>query len=744
MSDDPFALLAEPIRRVLWDMRWDALRPVQERAIPVILETDNDLLISARTAAGKTEAAFLPILSRICENPSASVRAIYVGPLKALINDQFQRVEELCRHARIPVHRWHGDVSAGKKRELLNKPGGVLLITPESIESLFVNQSSSLGRLFHSLSFVVIDELHSLIDCERGTHLRSLLFRLERHCVSPYRLIALSATLGDLDLSARWLRPDSSERVRVLAESESEKAIRYGIFGYLRTAHDVQVSSDLPEQADRSSGRLREQSELDETPPARMTDDLYRAFRDARNLIFANARADVEWFGDQLNQYAAKDGIPGRFLVHHGSLSRQIREHTELQMQGDAPFTTVCSATLELGIDIGNVVAVGQIGCPWSVGSLIQRLGRSGREDSQPHCMRMYIACEEPGPDASLCDRLFPELLQSIALTELMLQKWVEPPTIAQRDFSTLTQQILSVIAETGGLPAKELFDRLVTHGAFRGMESGCFSNLLRTLGRHDLIEQMLTSDLILGLAGEQIVRHYDFYSAFATPPEYRVIHGSTTLGMLPSRDLPAVGDHILLGARRWQVVSREDRRKEISVVPGRGRKKPKFQGAGGDIHSQVRKTMRELLFDNRPVAYLNRDAVEMLYQARTTATNAGLREDSLVAISPSRTLWLTWTGTKAHSTLALMSTQVGLDYVDHERFALEFPLPKEALRTELSTWLRRRVSAIDLADLEKGKHWRKYDEFLSDDLLTLSFASDRLDIDGAVSALQSVCASNG
>ena len=171
---DAFSRLAEPMQRILWSMGWQALRPMQERAIEAVLRTDSDLILAAPTASGKTEAAFLPILSAILADPTSSVRAMYVSPLKALINDQFRRLEDLCEYAEIPVHRWHGDVAAASKQKLIERPSGVLLITPESLESLFINRSSALPRLFRHLSFVVIDELHAMLGRERGTHLRSL------------------------------------------------------------------------------------------------------------------------------------------------------------------------------------------------------------------------------------------------------------------------------------------------------------------------------------------------------------------------------------------------------------------------------------------------------------------------------------------------------------------------------------------------------------------------------------------
>ena len=140
--------LHAPLQEALYRMRWTKLRPIQVEAIHEIFDGTGDLIIAARTAAGKTEAAFLPILSRMLSEPAAGIRAIYVGPLKALINDQFSRLEELCREAEIPVHKWHGDVSSSPKRRLLEHPSGVLLITPESIESLFVNHAHRLADVF--------------------------------------------------------------------------------------------------------------------------------------------------------------------------------------------------------------------------------------------------------------------------------------------------------------------------------------------------------------------------------------------------------------------------------------------------------------------------------------------------------------------------------------------------------------------------------------------------------------------
>ena len=723
-SVDAYGLLADPIRRVLWDLKWESLRQIQIEAIEAILQSSDDLIIAARTASGKTEAAFLPILSDISPSPRGSVRALYVGPLKALINDQFRRLEALCERAEIPVHRWHGDVSQQKKQLLLKKPGGVLLITPESLEAMFVTKTQALRSVFHNVSFIVIDELHALEGSERGTHLRSLLARLERYHVGSPRLVALSATLGDPGRSAHWMRPDDPSRVRVLQDGKSQKAIRFGIF-----------ACQPPALNSSSAASPIDSEEEVRVSPGPLADDLFEAFRTDRNLVFANSRADVEWYCDELNQRARQSGRADQFLVHHGALSKAVREHTELLMQGHVPYTTVCSATLELGIDIGNVTAVGQIGCPWSVSSLVQRLGRSGRRDDQPQVMRLYLLEQHLRAESHLCDRLRPDLLQAIALTELMLDKWVEPPEPAQGDLSTLVQQILSSIAETGGLTARDLFERLITRGAFRHITQSVFVEVLRCLGEWDLIEQTPPADLILGLKGEQIVNRFDFYSAFATSPEYRVACQAEVLGMLPTTGVPSEGDHLLLAGRRWQVIAIDHDQREVSVRPARGRKAPLFSGDGGAIHLKVRQKMRDVLLSASEYPYVNATGQELLAKARTAAGQAGLADSPLIPLSASTTLWFPWVGTHAQTTLALLLTRCRLRVTVHD-VALEIDAAADKVRHALAGCHRQLPAPAVLAKLLPGKERRKYDWCLSDDLLTWSIEQDVINLPEASLAI--------
>jgi ATP-dependent Lhr-like helicase len=261
-----FNLLSEPIRKYIRDKGWESLRPIQEAAIQRILSTENNYVLISRTASGKTEAAFLPILSRT-DFKEEGVKVLYISPLIALINDQFRRVEELCEYLDISVTKWHGEASKSQKDKLLKNPNGIVLITPESLEAMFVNKPYNVKHLFASLEYVVIDEVHSFLGSDRGVQLQSILSRLQKINKTRFKTIALSATVSD---SNQYLELKS-----FLGDVESTKIIRdtnpkpiNAVFRYFE-----------------GSG-----AEL----PLELLKDLYIQTRYSKSLIFPNARGRVE------------------------------------------------------------------------------------------------------------------------------------------------------------------------------------------------------------------------------------------------------------------------------------------------------------------------------------------------------------------------------------------------------------------------------------------------------------------
>lgn len=724
-STSAFGLLSPAIQEQLYRMRWTELRPIQVDAIHAVMRSDDHLIITAMTAGGKTEAAFLPVLSCIVDDCQDGVRALYVGPLKALINDQFRRLEDLCERSGIPVHKWHGDVSQSAKSDLLKRPSGVLLITPESIESLFVNRPTFLPSLFAHLSYIVIDEAHAFMGTERGAHMKSLISRLSKFSTNGVRIIGLSATIGDVESAKTWLCPKDAQKVLII-KGEGEKSVRYLIKGYLRLSSVEQAGGDPDLHA-------LAPDDIEATPDdLRLTDDIIKTFYGKTALIFANSRARLEFYADLTRRTLERQCIPDRFRIHHGSLSKGEREDTEDALRSDSPTSTFCSSTLELGIDVGNVSRVGQIGCPWSVSSLTQRLGRSGRRDGEASEMWVYIEGDEPSDKSRLVDRLFPELLQSIAMTEMMLEKWCEPPDIDRLHLSTLVQQVMSIIAERGGASAQVLYGDLVEKGAFTNVARAKFVATLKSMGAADLIEQTPEGELILGLRGERIVRSFDFYSAFASSEEMQVIHKGHRIGSVTASPSIGADTYLILAGRRWKIIEIDTERKEILVEPSKGGRLPYFASSlGADIHPCIRAKMKDILCGDIDPTYLDSKAKEMLWQARHAAQTSGVTTEAFV-IDGQDVTWFTWTGSRVNRTLALLGKHfAGFDVID-EGIALTFLKadPVSVLR-EYQALSDSPPSAEVVASKITNKAQEKYDGFLSENLLNTVFSANCLDMAG-------------
>jgi ATP-dependent helicase Lhr and Lhr-like helicase len=723
-----FERLDPTMQQRLYDMGWTALRPIQVEAIHTVLDTPDHLVIAARTASGKTEAAFLPILSLLAPDPGGSIRALYVGPLRALINDQFRRLEDLCERSGINVQKWHGDVGAAARRTVLRAPSGVLLITPESIESLLINHPQDLPRLFAQLQFAVIDELHAFIGTERGAHMQSLLARVARYSARPVRLIGLSATLGEPAKSVRWLAPRPTDTVHLITDPTEQKEVRLVIKTYVQRSRGRTAA---PNPADDQP------EETDDLLNDHLAADLYQAFRDKAALIFTNSRTDVERYADALNRRAEQAGVLGRFRAHHGSLARGIREETEEALRATTPTAALCTGTLELGIDIGNVASIGQIGPPWSVNSLAQRLGRSGRHDGEASELWMFVEEPDPSQAHSIVDRLAPKLLHAVALVELLLERWCEPPDLERLHVSTLVQQILSVIAQTGAAPAGVLFDLLVGHGPFRNVDQATFVQVLRSMGQADLIEQAPEGPLILGLSGERTVRSLDFYAVFMAKTELRVVAGGRAIGTVVASPNVDVGTHLILAGRRWKILEIDARRHEVLVEPSRAGRVPRFQTTGSaEIHGMVRQKMRDVLRRDDLPAYLDARGRQMLVTARATARETQLLRSPWF-VEGAQTAWFTWTGSRINRTLLAIGRHVAnLEALD-EGIALVFSKSDPAeIQAAYAEALRHPPAPEALAATVPVKATEKYEGILSDALQTAIFAHNSLDVPGALALM--------
>ncbi|NCJ06211.1 DEAD/DEAH box helicase [Synechococcales cyanobacterium C] len=724
-----FNRLHSGVQRWIWQQKWPSLRPIQEEAIPWILEGETDLIISAATAGGKTEAAFLPIFSRLMEDPGVGIRTLCISPLKALINDQYRRLSGIGEDLDIAVTPWHGDVDAGRKQRLLKQPTGILIITPESLEALFIRHGSDLATIFQNLNYLIVDELHAFIGSERGKQLQSLMHRVEQVVRRKVPRIGLSATLGDMGLAAEFLRTGKAPHVRIIESGEDDgREIRIQVRGYRQVPPILEKELDLEHE---SEGSDHAQDKMD------IAAHLFKVLRGETNLIFINSRSEVEAYADQLRRFCEIQRVPNEFWPHHGSLSKDIREEAEKALKNNKPANVVCTTTLEMGIDIGSVKSIAQVGAPFSVSSTRQRLGRSGRTEGDPAIIRFYISEPEVTPQTAPQDTLHPALIQTIAIINLMVfQRWCEPPLINKMHLSTLIQQILSLIAQYGGINAAQLWQVLCETGPFGQVGQSLFIELLRQIAKQDLIQQTHDGLLILGLKGERLVNHYSFYTAFQTPEEYRIVTSGKALGTLPI-DFPLVeGMLIILAGRRWQVLSVDIERKVADVKRSSAGRVPRFSGNGGSIHDQIRQEMYGIYNSEEIPIFLDQMAQNLLQEARENFLRFNLNRTQILSYG-NQTLLFPWMGSVVSNTIQLLLHSRGLKVAgDGVAIALQDLSPSEVINHLQSLMASEPPDSLHLAALVQNKSIEKYDHFLNEDLLCWNYASCSIDIPNAWNTL--------
>lgn len=754
--DTAFQLLSKPLQAAVCDMGWTSLRPIQEKSIPLVISDKRDIIICAQTASGKTEAAFLPILSEVTKNPSTQV--IYIAPLKALINDQFVRMEALCEKLGINVHRWHGDVPHPAKVKFRENPSGVLLITPESMESNFLNHSGKIVFMYRNLEYIVIDELHSFLNDVRGLHLRSLIARLRACVKKDFRFVGLSATLGNPDEGRRFLRPAEPQRVVVVEDRAQSRSVSISLKPYLQRPRVKNDQGPKPKRVTASTARTIAENVIGgywlERHPLEAADvaqtilshgadregdesfdiahEIAKNFRSGTNLIFVNSRTTAEKTADALAWIARHESwIHNPFLLHHSSITREVRQDVETKLKRGEEITAVCTSTLELGIDVGNIKTVGQIDAPWAVSSLMQRLGRSGRREGESAVLRMYSRDSSPHEKSTLTELLYPGLIRGIAVVELALKKWVEPSGRERIHASTFIHQVLSLLRETGGLTAQSIWEALCKTGPFNKIDAKLFKAIMLSLGQASVIEQAPDGTLILASKGEVIANNRNFYAAFDAVDNYKVVlKTEEVVGFLPADSIPPDGETFLLSGRRWLVLATDHDKKEIQVKPSELASEPLFVGGEVVVHDRVIATMREVLLGDNTPTYLNEEGRHLLAAARYAAKSSGAAK-TCVIFSENHTQWFPWSGTLCHRTLMTLAHKSGYqtegDYLS---------VTLNCSHHDFVEWLRwiheGDWTDKELAALLPVRKYERFDDLLSNDILDYVNARDRLDIVGA------------
>ncbi len=621
-----YNLLSEPIRKYIRAQGWEALRPIQAAAISKIVSTDHNYILASRTASGKTEAAFLPILSSTDFNEKG-VQVLYISPLIALINDQVRRVEDLCKNLEIDVTKWHGEANRSLKKKLIKNPNGIVLITPESIEAMFVNAPYNITNLFGNLKFIIIDEIHSFLGVDRGLQLMSLLFRIQREAKQNIRIIGLSATIGDDNyIHAKTLTGNVSNTKVLLDRTKKPTMAKFKFY--------ESSSKELP---------------LD------LLKDLYIETKENKALIFPNSRARTEEVAVKLHRISNRLNGHKNYFSHHSSVDKEIRESVEFFAKNNQRnnFCISATSTLELGIDIGTVDKIIQIDSTHSVASLVQRIGRSGRKQGEKSVVCIY-ATEKWS------------LLQSLACWNLYKKDFLEPIDTALRAYDILLHQLLSIVKQHSGIEIKNLIHVLSTNPVFENIPSSEIEKLINYSIDKDYLEKIRT-ELILGLEGEKIVNTRDFYSVFTTEPDFKVIHSGRKIGQIPFSPQIKVNENLLLAAKIWKIKDIDFKGGVIEVISAKDGKPPSFSGGAGGIHPEVRIEMLRILKSQADYEELNQDCTDILSELRFEFSQFSIQNfetDRPLVKKENRFVFYTFSGTKINRSLSFLIGILGYDVI--------------------------------------------------------------------------------
>jgi ATP-dependent Lhr-like helicase len=637
--------------QIVYQLGFRELRPVQHMTIDAVLDGD-DCVVLAPTAGGKTEAAFFPVLSAMDQGDWRPTSVLYLSPIRALLNNQADRLARLAGLVGRRSFVWHSDVGPGPRRRFLANPADVLLTTPESLEAMLMSPRVATARMFAGLHAVVIDEVHAFADDDRGAHLSALLERLTRLSGRDIQRIGLSATVGNPEQILAWLRGSSPRSARVVRPPPA--------------AGDPQLVLDHVGNLDNA---------------ARVIAQLHPG---RKRLVFADSRRTVEALGKLLLDLGVTTHVA------HGSLSAAARRDAEHAFETGQDCVIVATSALELGIDVGDLDHVLQIDSPARVSSFLQRMGRTGRR---------------PGtaPNCTILTTSEPATLQAAALLALHARGYVEPVCPSRRAFHILAHQLLALAIQLEGAPASDLLTWLGLAGEAR--PPAAFADIT-TNERDTLIATMLERGILadhggrlwLGPRGEQLYGRRNFaelYAVFSSPRLISVLTGGHELGSVDARFLETLEGadsppRFTLGGRAWQVTGVEWSRGVCHVVPSAHGGHTRWTGSPRPMSAAHCQSMRNLLCDDHTPATWSGRARTVLAEQRSL--HAFLRDDPSPLMRDGADLcWWNFAGGRANILLArMLEAELGGKVVARDvslTLKQEAAASEVAVRTLLDRW---------------------------------------------------------
>jgi ATP-dependent helicase Lhr and Lhr-like helicase len=592
---------------------WSSLRPVQEEAGEVLLGGQNAVIL-APTAGGKTEAAMFPVISRMTDEAPYGLGAIYVAPIKALLNNQADRLGLYTEMVGLRRFVWHGDTPDHERRQFLAEPTELLMTTPESLEVMLVSRRVDDRALFADLRVVVIDEVHAIAGTDRGAHLMSVIERLATRSKHDVQRVGLSATVGNPDAILAWLQGTSSRGGRVVDPPKAPARRQ------LSVVHRPTLGHLSNEAAGLAKGQ--------------------------KSLFFCQSRSTTEAVAEHMRRAGTA------VFVHHSAVSREERALAEERFHHGTDACIVCTSTLELGIDVGDLDRVLQAEAPDTVSSFLQRMGRTGRRAGQTANTTFFCETTEG-------------VLQAVALVELAKAGWVESVEVDSRCWPVLLHQVLAMSLAADGITADEAWAHLSRVPDFAGIHRAEFDRLLNWMLRDGSL-RLASGRLVLGPKAERRFGRRNFmelFAVFSSPQSYTVQTASgQELGSLTQEFVDRLVDNVstfLLAGRSWFVVrvQHDDRRVVVEPAP-RGRQPtwggflPQFLGY------EVCQRIRQVLLDQEPVPYLDLQAAQVLATHR--AAMRPVLDARSIEFDSDEIRWWTFAGGRINGTLRYALEAVG------------------------------------------------------------------------------------
>lgn len=731
---DAFSRLAPFIQDFIYQNKWEELRGNQVAACEVIFDSADNLLLSSGTATGKTEAAFLPILTELYNKPSGSVGVLYISPLKALINDQFKRLEQLLLDSNIPVTKWHGDASLSLKNKLVKRPEGLLQITPESLESLITNKRGACLSMFSDLRFVVIDEVHYFMRDIRGLQLLCVLERLKQLTGVNPRRVGLSATLGDVTLAQNWLNTGTGRECAAPIIEEGKKRVRLHIERFVNYADE----RDLVERD--GSGNVVKTDSGGDMGDREHYEYLFKQTLDKKTIIFTNSREETEFVMAHLREIALKNKAPDVYRVHHGNVSALLRENTEDEMKSaDEKIVTGATVTLELGIDIGSLDQAVQVGAPLNVSSFAQRLGRCGRRGQIPQLLFTFVESIKIN-SADILGPINWEFIRTIAIIELYLKDhWIEPIPAQNHAYNLLYHQTMSCLKSNGEMSPAALAQTVLSLGSFKNIPQADYKYLLSHLIDIDQLQRTEVGGLIIGREGEKVVNSHKFLTVFLAPEYLLVKDENRTIGTVDK--VYPVGVRFSLAGIAWETVDVNVKSKVIFVkrVPGISVVDWDVD-FNAELHTVLVQKIRSVLKTDEAYPYCSERCRERLNEIRYIARNSGILDHLVTPLSDKKYAVFPWVGTRQLMTLhyALLRRKIKskLPWITCVYLEVIFSGTKEELEGIIADILRSNLDLYDLPLPDKVQIDGKYNEFIPPELLRKQFVEDYLDFEGLKNAL--------